>query len=216
MDAVPVYDARCERFCMSERELLILAMRGDEASYIALFKKHQKTIERIARNTTRNLPGAEDAARDVVQETFIRGYRKILSYRGDGPFAGWLAVIAKNIARDAIRKHKRRKEVVVKVKGEDGTKEADVKVGLTPQEQQTEEAAEEAEAMKQELLEKARPIIESLSPKEREIWDMLIEEPRPTVREMVRRTGLTPGQIRGRIAAVKKKVRRKAQFFVEK
>ena len=50
----------------------------------------------------------EDAL-DVVQETFLRLYRKIDTYRAGSNFQGWLLQIAKNISIDYYRKHRQKK-----------------------------------------------------------------------------------------------------------
>ncbi len=50
----------------------------------------------------------EDAL-DVVQETFLRLYRKIDTYRPGRNFQGWLLQIAKNLSIDYYRKHKQKK-----------------------------------------------------------------------------------------------------------
>lgn len=54
------------------------------------------------------LTGDEDEADDVVQETFVRVFEKLGSYRGDGSFEGWLYRITRRAAgqrrRTALRR----------------------------------------------------------------------------------------------------------------
>lgn len=43
------------------------------------------------------LSGDEDDAEDITQEVFVRVYRKLSSFRGDGPFDAWLYRITRRI-----------------------------------------------------------------------------------------------------------------------
>jgi RNA polymerase sigma-70 factor (ECF subfamily) len=51
----------------------------------------------------------EDAL-DLVQETFMRLYEKIQSYRSGGNFQAWLMQIARNLSIDFLRKNKSRRQ----------------------------------------------------------------------------------------------------------
>ena len=44
-----------------------------------------------------------DLAQDAVQETFIRAYRHLDSYRGESSEKTWLTTIAMNVSRDMLR-----------------------------------------------------------------------------------------------------------------
>ncbi len=71
-----------------------LAQTGDAKAFEALVVKYQR---RIARHVARYLKASGDV-QDVVQETFIRAYRGLASFRGDSAFYSWLYRIATNAA----------------------------------------------------------------------------------------------------------------------
>jgi hypothetical protein len=47
--------------------------------------------------------GTRQAAPDLVQEAFVRAVRRLDSFRGEGPFAGWLWRIVVNVASNNRR-----------------------------------------------------------------------------------------------------------------
>lgn len=77
-----------------DAELVRLAQAGDAKAFEALVVKYQR---RIARHVARYVKSTGDVE-DVVQETFIRAYRGLQSFRGDSAFYSWLYRIATNAA----------------------------------------------------------------------------------------------------------------------
>ncbi len=74
---------------------------GDREAFMTLVERYQQKIFVMAYSILRN---KEDAL-DVVQETYLRLYRKIDTYRPGNNFQGWLLQIAKNLSIDHFRKH---------------------------------------------------------------------------------------------------------------
>lgn len=83
-----------------DAELVALAQRGDERAFEALVVKYQR---RIARHVARYVRRAVDVE-DVVQETFIRAYRGLASFRGQSTFYSWVYRIATNAALNAAQR----------------------------------------------------------------------------------------------------------------
>jgi RNA polymerase sigma-70 factor (ECF subfamily) len=75
-----------------DREAVQACQRGDRASFDGLVERHQRDVYRLC---CRYLDNPQDA-RDLAQETFLRAYRSIGSFRGDSAFATWLFRIAVN------------------------------------------------------------------------------------------------------------------------
>lgn len=50
--------------------------------------------------------GNREAAEDLLQDTFVKIFKNIQSYRGDGSFEGWMRMIAVNTCLSWIRKNK--------------------------------------------------------------------------------------------------------------
>ena len=70
-----------------------------------LYNNHSKKLRHIAYNITKDRHLAED----VVQETFIKAYKKIETIEDTGKIGAWLSAIAGRTAIDFLRAEKRRK-----------------------------------------------------------------------------------------------------------
>lgn len=79
---------------LEDRELAARAARGDRAAFSLLVERHQRAVFRVARGLT----GSDDAAEDVLQETFLSALRAVGQYRGEASVLGWLCAIARNAA----------------------------------------------------------------------------------------------------------------------
>jgi RNA polymerase sigma-70 factor (ECF subfamily) len=66
---------------------------GDPVAFESLIRRHQRMICSLTYRMTGSLADAEDLA----QETFIRAYRQIGSYRAASKFSTWLYRIAINV-----------------------------------------------------------------------------------------------------------------------
>lgn len=75
---------------------------GDPDAFGALVERHQDTVYRLA---LRMLGNPHDAA-DVVQESFIKAWRALPSFRGSAKFSTWLYRIAVRVATDRLRSSK--------------------------------------------------------------------------------------------------------------
>jgi RNA polymerase sigma-70 factor, ECF subfamily len=84
----------------ADADLVRLAQSGEARAYDALVVKYQR---RIARHVARYVKRAVDVE-DVVQETFIRAYRGLASFRGQSTFYSWLYRIATNAALNAAQR----------------------------------------------------------------------------------------------------------------
>lgn len=76
------------------------AARGDERAFRALVDRHYDPCLRYAAR----MLGDREEAEDAVQDTFIRVYRGLPSYRDQGRFRGWVFSILVNRCRSAIRR----------------------------------------------------------------------------------------------------------------
>ena len=75
------------------------AQAGDTAAFEQLMTCTQ---HKVAATSWRMLGNREDA-RDATQETFLRAYKYLKSFRADRDFHGWLYRIAVNVCRDMLR-----------------------------------------------------------------------------------------------------------------
>jgi len=86
---------------VQDAELVRLAQAGDAKAFEALVVKYQR---RIARHVARYVKAAGDVE-DVVQDTFIRAYRGLASFRGDSAFYSWLYRIATNTSLNYLKRN---------------------------------------------------------------------------------------------------------------
>jgi RNA polymerase sigma-70 factor (ECF subfamily) len=87
-----------------DRELIVLAQKGDQAAFRKLVERHQRRAFAIAMGLVRD----ENDARELVQEAFLRVYRGLNAFQGGSSFFTWLYRIVTNLAIDLMRKPGRR------------------------------------------------------------------------------------------------------------
>jgi len=84
---------------MSDREvdqqLVERVQRGDKQAFGLLVAKYQRKLARLLSRLIRDPAEVED----IAQETFIKAYRALPSFRGDSAFYTWLYRIGINTAK---------------------------------------------------------------------------------------------------------------------
>jgi RNA polymerase sigma-70 factor, ECF subfamily len=81
--------------------LLSLVQRGDESAMAALFDRYSKVVYSVALRVLRDPSSAED----VLQEIFMQIWRSPDGFVATrGSLGGWLAVVSRNRAIDALRR----------------------------------------------------------------------------------------------------------------
>jgi RNA polymerase sigma-70 factor (ECF subfamily) len=88
---------------MTEDQLLELVRKGQSEAYGEVFTRHREKAFALAFQYLRNY---EDA-KDVIQDAFIKAYRKFSRFDLSRKFGPWLLTIVRNQCIDAIRKKKR-------------------------------------------------------------------------------------------------------------
>jgi len=78
----------------------------DQHAFGELVRRHQSSVRGLLRQLTRTDVALAD---DLAQNTFLRAYKNIRSFRGESRFSTWLYRIAYNCFREDAR---RRKELV--------------------------------------------------------------------------------------------------------
>ena len=101
-----------------EQEAMIVrkVLQGDVNAFEKLVTEYEKAVYAIAQRMTGN---PEDAA-DMTQETFIKAYNSLSSFRGDSKFSVWLYRIANNVCLDFLRSKNRRPTVSLSAEDDDG------------------------------------------------------------------------------------------------
>ena len=104
----------------NDAELVRLTLCGNTAAYNGLVLRYQRPVYNLA---YRMLGNAEDAG-DLVQETFLRAYGALASFRQDASFLTWLYKIASNLCIDQLRSRKSKSALSLNVELEEGREPA--------------------------------------------------------------------------------------------
>jgi len=82
-----------------EEAVLADCRRGDEEAWRRLVERYQNLVFSIARRVC-----GPARAEDAAQETFLRVYRKLHTFRAGAKFSSWLYRVAYNVACDVAGK----------------------------------------------------------------------------------------------------------------
>ncbi len=178
-----VSDRRPARMFMADEAALLAAARqNDESAWRALIDRHESAVASVVIG----MLGAGDEADDVGQETFIRFFRSLDSFRGESSVKTWLQRIAINLALNAL---KRRKRGLRRFLDLDAADEA------TPQLQSSDIAAHDARA----TIEVVRAAVATLPDKQRPVVVLRMIEGYST-RETAELLGIPEGTVLSRLA----------------
>jgi RNA polymerase sigma-70 factor (ECF subfamily) len=89
---------------MDEAAAVAQARDGDAEAFRLLVERHSRALFRLAYRMTGNTQDAED----VVQEAFLKAYRRLDGFDERSQFGSWLYRIAANCAFDVLRARQRR------------------------------------------------------------------------------------------------------------
>jgi RNA polymerase sigma-70 factor (ECF subfamily) len=175
----------------SDESLAASAAAGDAFAFESIVTRYQARVFGLACRLT----GSESDAADVLQDTFLRAYRHLSSFRGESRFGTWLYRIATNAALMHRRSQARRPAEPL-----DAFLPAFDEVGLhraTPEELTVTNRLEEL-LDRQSLAEQARAAIERLPDACRVAFVLRDLEELPTA-EVAEVLGIEPAAVRQRV-----------------
>ena len=85
-----------------ERNLVERAKSGDQSAFRAIMEKNNRRLYRVARAVMKD----DTEAEDVVQETYLRAFSNLSTFRGELSLTTWLTRIALNEALGRKRKQR--------------------------------------------------------------------------------------------------------------
>ncbi|MDP4549664.1 RNA polymerase sigma factor SigY [Alkalihalobacillus macyae] len=91
-----------------EIQLIQQAQAGDDQAFTQLFQSYYAFLYRYLLKLTLN----EETSDDLAQETMMKCYLKLSSYKGESKFSTWVISIASRLYIDMLRKQKREKKWV--------------------------------------------------------------------------------------------------------
>lgn len=86
----------------ADRELIRKTKQGNLHSFEELVKKYQKNIYRLAFRMTRD----HDTADDLAQETFVKAFTSIGSFKEEHSFYPWIFRICMNLSINYLKRKK--------------------------------------------------------------------------------------------------------------
>ena len=86
----------------SDQALIRAVLAGDKEAYGVLVERHGESMFRVAFRITESEPDAQE----IVQETFLRGYRSLAGFDARADFKTWIYRIAVNCALQVLKKRK--------------------------------------------------------------------------------------------------------------
>lgn len=175
-----------------ENEIIRSVLRGNVNDFEKLVAAYEKNVYNIA---LRMVGDPEDAA-DMTQETFIKAYRALSSFRGDSKFSSWLYRIASNVCLDFLRSRSRHPQVSLSTVDEDDRATFELPdMRQNPEEQ----------LMKKLGMEAVRRGLEQLPEQQRQIL-VLRELGGLSYAELAQTLGLEEGTVKSRIFRARKRL----------
>jgi RNA polymerase sigma-70 factor (ECF subfamily) len=91
----------------TDLDLIARWMAGDQRAATLLVERHAGAVARFAASV-----GARGDVEEIVQDTFVRAFASLDSFRGESPLRTWLFTIARRLLLDRRRSERRRGEQV--------------------------------------------------------------------------------------------------------
>ena len=92
---------------MDEKQLITRTKQGDVDAFNPLVVKYQPRIYTFIRKQVKEV----DTAKDLTQETWLKAFRSIKTFRADSAFSSWLYRIAENVCIDYFRKQQKQHNI---------------------------------------------------------------------------------------------------------
>jgi RNA polymerase sigma-70 factor (ECF subfamily) len=157
----------------SDQALVASWRGGDERAATVLVERHAGALSRYITSL-----GERESVEEVVQDTFVRAFSSLDSFRGESSLRTWLFTIARRLVVDRRRAARRRRDVHP-LDEADAASEFTALDGLI---------AEEAE-------QRVREAVERLSPTQREVFLLRVNEGM-AYRDIAEVVGTTEGAAR--------------------
>ena len=157
----------------SDQALIARWRAGDTRAATEIVRRHADALARFATSS-----GEREEIEELVQDTFVRAFNSLDSFRGDSSLRTWLFTIERRLILDRRRAEQRAKGWV-QIEDVDAATEFDALDGMVAQETAT----------------RVRRAVTSLSPMQRDVFTMRVENGL-SYREIAMVLGTTEGAAR--------------------
>jgi RNA polymerase sigma-70 factor (ECF subfamily) len=183
-----------------DEELIAEVLGGDSGAFTELAGRHRPRVERLCRRFFSD----EEMARDIAQESFIRAFTALATYRAEMPFGGWLRAIVVNLCYDELRRRRRRPEELVGDFSAPEVQWMQTANGASP-----EELVGEAEE-RREAYDLAHRLLDTLKPEDRTVM-VLKESEDMSVSEIAQTLGWSEAKVKIRAFRARQALRKQAE-----
>ncbi len=183
-----------------DEELIAEVLAGQTDSFSELAGRHRQRVERLCRRFFSD----EEMARDIAQESFIRAFTALASYRAEMPFGGWLRAIVVNLCYDELRRRRRRPEELVGDFSAPEVQWMQLVNGATP-----EQLVGDAEE-RRESYDLAHRLLDTLKPEDRMVM-VLKESEELSVSEIAETLGWSEAKVKIRAFRARQALRKQAE-----
>ncbi len=183
-----------------DEELITEVLAGQTDSFSELAGRHRQRVERLCRRFFSD----EEMARDIAQESFIRAFTALATYRAEMPFGGWLRAIVVNLCYDELRRRRRRPEELVGDFSAPEVQWMQLVNGATP-----EQIVGEAEE-RRESYNLAHRLLDTLKPEDRMVM-VLKESEELSVSEIAETLGWSEAKVKIRAFRARQALRKQAE-----
>lgn len=149
MTVNPIDDSR-----ETDLELIACWKAGDAKAATRLVGRHSDALARFAASS-----GERDGIEELVQDTFVRAFASLDSFRGESSLRTWLFTIERRLMLDRRRSEKRQRDTV----------------SLDEADQATEYGALDS-LIAEEAQERVRRALLALSPTQREVFTLRVQQ----------------------------------------
>jgi RNA polymerase sigma-70 factor, ECF subfamily len=172
----------------TEKEVIEGCQRGDPEAFRALFEKHKDMVYSVALRYC----GDSVVAQDIAQDTFLKLFSTIGSFRGDSSFDAWLYRMVVNSCFDQRRRTRRLAPLVDEI------------LSVLP----TPDVSALDEVLRREMSAHIKSVVESLAPDQRMV--VVLRYTRGlSYDEIGEILGCAPGTIASRLNRARKVLQRR-------
>ena len=189
---------------MNYTEAVKLARAGKQQGFEFLFESTYKSKYYLALQYMRD----EEAAKDVLQEAYMRAFSKLEALQNPEAFPGWLGIIVANTARNMLAK--KSPQLFSAVDSEEGTDRPEFQIADERIDSQPELAY-----TRQETQELVHELIDSLSAEQRMCILMFYIEG-ASIKEIAAAAGCSENTVKSRLNYGRKNLKSKAEVLQRK
>ena len=183
----------------SDQEIIKEVLNGNTSLFEVLMRRYNQRLFRIQRSYISD----EEAVKDTLQQTYLKAFKNLDSFRGEAQFSTWITRIAINEALKYLNKEDRYSDIH-EISGVISRKSHPDDNTNTPEENMIQRDL-------QRLLEKA---VDQLPPKYRSVY-MMREVEQISTKETAECLDISRSNVKVRLHRAKQKVRKQLEQQVE-